>query len=198
MKYSKIPKLLKWGEKFSLTRAAGSAGLSKIKIVLGWYVRSTAEKPFQMYSSVLLPFQFGIIKIDSGRDFFAAQGDGADILNERPSCLGMNPMDVLEADLEPLLAKEFKKLAIAVAIHEARERDQSFGAVTNAFVCIANAADDNQLAEFEILSDASQHSAKIFAEVFYEDGEWMMKGVNHGYDGSDALFRYFGYEAGST
>jgi len=78
---------------------------------------------------------------------------------------------------------DVKKLAFAVTIHEAESRAQNFGMVSNAFMRVANADGENELARYDLSEDYSIETAMVFGEVYRHGDEWKFKAVGQGFGG---------------
>jgi tellurium resistance protein TerD len=59
-----------------------------------------------------------------------------------------------------------QRLVVTVTIHDAEARRQSFGQVGGAFMRIINAADNSEIARFDLSEDYSTETAMIFGEVY--------------------------------
>lgn len=75
------------------------------------------------------------------------------------------------------------RLVVAVTIHEAEQRKQNFGMVSNAFMRIVNSKTNKEIARFDLSEDASTNTAMIFGELYRHNNEWKFKAVGQGYDG---------------
>ena len=73
------------------------------------------------------------------------------------------------------------KIVFPVSIHDADERGQTFGQVSNAFIRVVNQADGQELARYDLSEDASTETAMIFGEVYRYHGEWKFRAVGQGY-----------------
>jgi tellurium resistance protein TerD len=190
---------LKKGEKISLSKNAGAAGLAKIHIGLGWDARVTDGKPFDADASAFLLTDTGKVKGDEGFIFYNQKKSACGAVEHQGDNLtgaGDGDDEVIKIDLTKL-DPAVKKVAVAVTINEAAERGQSFGQITNAFVRIVNEADGTEIARFDLSEDASTNTAMIFAEVYNHNGEWKMNAVGQGYDGGlAALCGNFGVDVG--
>jgi tellurium resistance protein TerD len=79
------------------------------------------------------------------------------------------------------LPTEADKIVFPVSIYDAETRGQSFGQVRNAFIRIVNAADDSEIARYDLSEDASTETAMIFGEIYRSDAEWKFRAVGQGY-----------------
>ena len=194
-----MPVSLKKGEKVSLTKTAGPAGLLKIKVGLGWDARVTDGKPFDADASAFLLTDAGKTRNEGDFVFYGNKKSACgsvESMGDNTTGAGDGDDEVIKIDLSKVPA-DIKKVAVAVTIHEAAERGQSFGQITNAFVRIVNEDDNTELARFDLSEDASTNTAMIFAEVYNHNGEWKMNAVGQGYDGGlGALCGNYGINVG--
>ena len=88
------------------------------------------------------------------------------------------------------------KIAVAVTIHDADTRRQNFGMVANAFIRVVNAADNTEIARYDLSEDASTETAMIFGEVYRNGADWKFRAVGQGFAGGlGPLARNFGVNA---
>jgi tellurium resistance protein TerD len=80
-----------------------------------------------------------------------------------------------------------------VTIHEADARRQNFGQVQRAFVRCVNAANNSEIARYDLSEDSSTETAMVFGEVYRNGADWKFKAVGQGYKGGlGALASSFG------
>ena len=93
---------------------------------------------------------------------------------------------------------DVQKIAITVTIHEAQQRNQNFGQVSNAYVRVArmeNPDDMNGTTElrFDLAEEFSIETALVVCEIYRKDGDWKFNAVGAGYQGGlEALCRSYG------
>jgi tellurium resistance protein TerD len=93
---------------------------------------------------------------------------------------------------------DVKKIAICVTIHDAVERGQNFGQVSNAYIRIAKMADEfdtvgEPVLKFDLEEEFSIETALVVAEIYFKNGEWKFNAVAAGYQGGlEAIVRSFG------
>jgi len=78
---------------------------------------------------------------------------------------------------------EVQKAVITVTIHEAEQRKQNFGQVSNAFVRLVNVQTKEELIRYDLAEDYSVETSMIMAELYRQDGGWRMNAVGSGYEG---------------
>lgn len=83
---------------------------------------------------------------------------------------------------------DIQKIAICVTIHEAMERKQNFGQVSNAYVRVAKVANEfdavgeDQL-RFDLEEEFSIETGLVVCEIYRYNGEWKFNAVAAGYQG---------------
>ena len=178
-----MPISLSKGGNVSLTKEAGTAGLSAVTVGLGWDARTTdgaafdldasaigakadgkaySDKHFVFFSNLVSPDGL----IEHTGDNLTGQGDGDD--------------EKIKVNLASLPA-EIDKVVFAVSIYDADNRGQSFGQVRNAFIRVVNQADNTELARYDLTEDASTETAMIFGELYRNDADWKFRAVGQGY-----------------
>lgn len=96
---------------------------------------------------------------------------------------------------------DIQKIAVCVTIHEAQERGQNFGQVSNAYVRVAKISNENDLQgieqlRFDLGEDFSVETALIVCEIYKHNGEWKFNAVGSGFQGGlGALARNYGLNA---
>ena len=100
-------------------------------------------------------------------------------------------------DLEKV-PREIEKLAICVTIHEAEERRQNFGQVSNAYIRVVKMQDEfdsdgETVLRFDLEEEFSIETALVVAEIYRRNGQWKFNAVASGYQGGlEAIVRNFG------
>lgn len=93
---------------------------------------------------------------------------------------------------------EVKKIAITVTIHDAVNRKQNFGQVTNAYVRVAKLANESdtrgtEVLKFDLVEDFSVETAIVVCEIYRNGNDWKFNAVAAGYQGGlSALCQSFG------
>lgn len=70
-----------------------------------------------------------------------------------------------------------------MTIHDAENRRQNFGQVSNSFIRIVNEANGSEIVRYDLAEDASTETAMIFAELYRHNSEWKFRAVGQGYAG---------------
>lgn len=96
------------------------------------------------------------------------------------------------------MPQEVKKIAITVTIHDAINRKQNFGQVSNAYVHVAKMASETdttgeEVLRFDLVEDFSIETAIVVCEIYRNGNDWKFNAVAAGYQGGlEALCRSFG------
>lgn len=96
------------------------------------------------------------------------------------------------------LPPEIKRIAICVTIHEAEERRQNFGQVSNAYIRVAKMKDEldtsgDTVLRFDLEEEFSIETALVVAEFYLRNGEWKFNAIGSGYQGGlAAIVRSYG------
>jgi tellurium resistance protein TerD len=185
-----MPISLKKGEKISLTKQAPS--LKKIRVGLGWDTRATSGKAFDLDASAFVLGATGKVR-NQNQDFvfYGMDKINGKLITKDGSIehTGDNRTGVGDGDDESMIidltkvGADVQRIVFAVTIHEAKERGQSFGQVTNAFIRVVNEEDNTELCRFDISEEASTNTALDFGAVYRKDGEWRFDAIGQGYDG---------------
>ncbi|WP_198648456.1 TerD family protein, partial [Cyanothece sp. BG0011] len=68
-----------------------------------------------------------------------------------------------------------------VNIYKARQRQQSFGQVNNAFVRLVNLSNNKEIARYSLLGEEYDgKTGMILAELYRDEEEWKMEAVGKG------------------
>ena len=174
------------GQRVSLEKVA--PGLKEVFIGLGWDINATdTGADFDIDASV---FMLGSNeKLISDRHFIfynnLTSPDSEQSVQQRGDNLtgeGEGDDEIIDVNLQTI-PPEVAKIAIAVTIHEAEQRQQNFGQVNNAFVRIVNCENEKEIIRYDLTEDYSIETALIMAEIYRKDGEWRMNALGAGYQG---------------
>jgi len=181
------------GGNVSLTKAA--PGLTAVNVGLGWDVRTTTGADFDLDASALLLSAEGKVLSDQHFVFFnnlkspdgTVEHTGDNLTGE-----GEGDDEQVKVNLASLAA-EADKVVFPVSIYDADARSQSFGQVRNAFIRVVNAADQKELARYDLTEDASTETAMVFGELYRNGADWKFRAVGQGYaSGLSGIARDYG------
>jgi len=192
-----MPISLSKGGNVSLNKLAPQ--LEKIIVGLGWDVRSTDGEAFDLDGSAFLLTESG--KVRNERDFiFYNQLRSVDdtVVHSGDNLTGAGEGDdeTIAVDLKGLSA-DVTRITFCVTIHEAEARHQNFGMVSKASIRVVNAANNEELARYDLSEDASLETAMIFGELYRHGSEWKFRAVGQGaVGGLGSLAQNFGVNLG--
>jgi tellurium resistance protein TerD len=170
-------------------------GLSKLTVGLGWDVRATDGAAFDIDSSAFLLKVDGKVRSDLDFIFYnnLKSTDGS-VTHSGDNRTGAGEGDDETVSFElSRVPQEVERIAICVTIHEAEARRQNFGQVQRAFVRCVNAANNSEIARYDLSEDSSTETAMVFGEVYRNGADWKFKAVGQGYKGGlGALASSFG------
>ena len=170
-------------------------GIESITVGLGWDARSTDGSDFDLDASCFMLNASGKVRSDSDFIFYNnLKSNCGSVAHTGDNRTGEGDGDdeAINVELSQVPA-DVAKLAFTVTIHEADQRRQNFGMVSNAFIRIVNKKTGREVARFDLSEDASTNTAMIFGEVYRYNNEWKFRAVGQGYDGGlGPLARNFG------
>jgi tellurium resistance protein TerD len=187
------------GGNVSLTKQAGSAGLSSVTVGLGWDARSTTGADFDLDASALGVGSSGKVVSDQWFVFYGnLKGPGEAIVHTGDNITGEGEGDDEQITVNlASLPTEVDKIVFPVSIYDADTRSQSFGQVRNAFIRVVNQANNEELARYDLSEDASTETAMVFGEVYRNAGEWKFRAIGQGYaTGLGGIARDYGVSVG--
>jgi len=173
-------------------------GLTKVIIGLGWDPRATDGKEFDLDGSAFLLKADGKVRGDSDFIFYnnLKSSDGSVThTGDNRSGEGEGDDERVVVDLSQVPA-DIDRLAVAVTIHEAEQRNQNFGMVSRAYIRCLNADGEKEIARYDLSEDGSIETAMIFGELYRAGSEWKFRAVGQGYKGGlGPLARSYGVNA---
>jgi tellurium resistance protein TerD len=188
---------LQKGGNLSLSKAAPN--LTQIVIGLGWDVRTTDGAAFDLDASLFMLADSGKVRSDADFIFYnqAKSACGSvEHTGDNRTGAGDGDDEAIKVNLVGVPAT-VSRLVVTVTIHDADSRRQSFGQVGGAFMRVINAADNSEIARFDLSEDYSTETAMIFGEVYRHNGEWKFKAVGQGYSGGlYAMCQQYGVNIG--
>ncbi|MBQ6173526.1 MAG: TerD family protein [Clostridia bacterium] len=174
------------GQKVSLSK-----GMSYALVGLGWDTnRYDGSADFDLDASAFLLGANGRVRNDDDFIFYGHQAGE----NNCVVSTGDNRTGEGEGDDEQLLIDFSKvpanveRIAITVTIHEAEERRQNFGQVSNAYVRVARRSGESDLVgteelRYDLGEDYSIETALVVCEIYKHNGDWKFNAVGAGYQG---------------
>ena len=184
---------LQKGGNLSLSKT--DPGLNKILVGLGWDARSTDGQDFDLDASAFLLAANGKVRSDADFIFYnqmRAVDGSVEHTGDNRTGEGDGDDESLLVDLSKV-ATDIDKIVITVTIHDADQRRQNFGQVSNAFIRLVNSETNVEVVRFDLAEDASTEAAMVFGELYRNGAEWKFRAVGQGYaSGLAGIARDFG------
>ncbi len=164
--------------------------LHKVFIGLGWEAPETKDgHAVDIDASAFILNREGKVRRDTDFIFYnnletdsgAIQHMGDNTTGEKKEG-DEDDAEVIKVSLDTL-AFDIEKVAFAVTIHNADDRQQNFGDIKNAYMRVVNSETGSELARFDLTEDAGSDNAMIFGELFREGLGWKFKAMGTGSKG---------------
>ncbi|MEE4378546.1 MAG: TerD family protein [Candidatus Competibacteraceae bacterium] len=157
-------------------------GITHINVALGWTPNDTPG--MEVDGSAFLLAVDGKVRGDQDLVFYnnPRSSDGSVQVISESNRLDAQDTQLFELNLNAI-PDAIQKIAFTVTIHEGQERQQNFGMLSSAWARVINAADQAELARFELPLAGTPETAMIFCEVYRHSGEWKFRAVGQGYVG---------------
>ena len=161
------------GQKVDLTK--GNPGLEKVIVGLGWDTnRYDGSADFDLDASAFLLNANGKVLRDEDFIFYNnLESETKAVIHTVDNRAGEG-----EGDDESILIDfskvpvNIERIAITVTIHDAAERHQNFGQVSNAFIRIVNESNNEEILRYDLAEDFSIETVLVIAELYKHNGEW--------------------------
>lgn len=182
------------GQKVDLTK--GNPGLLKIIVGLGWDVNKyDGGAQFDLDTAAFMLGSNGKVQGDSDFVFYNNLKHSSGSVQH----MGDNLTGVGEGDDEQIRVELSKvpanvdKIAFTATIHEAEERKQNFGQVSNAYIRIIDETKNQELIRYDLGEDFSVETAVVVGELYRQGSEWKFNAIGSGFKGGlRALCQNFG------
>lgn len=168
---------------------------------LGWDVNQyDGGADFDLDASAFLLGANGKVRNDNDFIFYGnlkSQDGSVTHTGDNRTGAGDGDDEVLIIDFRKIPA-DIQKIAITVTIYEAKERNQNFGQISNAYVRVARMANENDMVgteelRFDLVEDFSIETALVVCEIYRNGNDWKFNAVGAGYQGGlEALCRSYG------
>ncbi len=184
------------GQKVSLTK--DNPGLTKVIVGLGWDVNNfDTGSAYDLDAAAFMLGDNGRCPTDKEFIFYGNRkhvSNSIEHLGDNTTGAGDGDDEQIKIDLS-LIPAEISKIAFTVTIHQADERRQNFGQVSNSFIRIYNEATGEELMRYDLGEDFSIETAAVFGELYKNNGEWKFNAIGSGYQGGlAALCGNFGID----
>ncbi|OON97479.1 MAG: chemical-damaging agent resistance protein C [Epulopiscium sp. Nele67-Bin005] len=193
-----MPINLSKGQKVDLTK--GNPGLTKIIVGLGWDVNAfDSGTGFDLDTCAFLVGENEVCPTDQEFIFYGNlvhSSQSVKHLGDNLTGAGDGDDEQIEINLAQI-PQHIPKVAFTVTIHEAEQRKQNFGQVSNSFIRVMNAENSEELIRYDLGEDFSIETAVVVAELYRHNGEWKFNAIGSGFHGGlPALCNHFGIDVG--
>lgn len=184
--------MLSKGQKVDLTKA--HPGLTNVVVGLGWDIAQNGSN-YDLDASVFLLGDNGKVHNDLDFIFYNnPSGGNGSIIYSGDNRTGAGNFDdeQIKIDLSRV-PQGIQRIAFTITIHNAYEKGQNFGQISNGYVRIFNERDNVELLRFDLGRDYTIETAIVAAELYRHNGEWKFNAIGSGFQGGlAALCRNFG------
>lgn len=175
---------LQKGQKIDLTK--GNPGLSKLRIGLGWDTNKySGGYDFDLDATAFL--LKGDNKVSSNQDFVYygnLQHSSGSVEHMGDNLTGGAGGDdeQIKVDLSRV-PNIIERIAVAVTIYDAENRNQNFGQVSNAYIRIVDSTNNTEILRYDLGEDFSIEASMVVGEIYRYKGEWKFNAVGSGFKG---------------
>ena len=172
------------GQKVDLTKS--NPGLKKIVVGLGWDVNKyDGGFSFDLDTAAFLLGGNGKVTTDTDLVFYnnLRHPSGSVIhLGDNLTGAGDGDDEQIKVDLTQVPAN-IEKIDFTVTIHEAADRHQNFGQVSNSYIRVMDEATGEELIRYDLGEDFSIETAIVVGELYRHNGEWKFSAIGSGFQG---------------
>lgn len=172
------------GQKVDLTKS--NPGLKSVIVGLGWDINKyDGGHSFDLDTAAFLTTGSG--KVTSDVDFIFYNNlrhpsGSVTHLGDNLTGVGEGDDEQIKVQLDAVPAN-IEKIAFTVTIHEALERNQNFGQVSNSYIRVLDETTGQELIRYDLGEDFSIETAIVVGELYRHNGEWKFNAVGSGYQG---------------
>ena len=168
------------GQKVSLTK--DNAGLKRVMVGLGWDEAPGYGDTIDCDAIAMLLGPNEQLSARSDVVFF-------NNLRHATGCVvhqGDNLTGAGEGDDEQILIDlanlptQYEHIVLLVSIYKARDKQQHFGMINNAFIRLVDADTNKELYKYNLTENYSGMTAMVFGEVYRRNGEWKFSAIGQG------------------
>ena len=182
------------GQKIDLTKT--NPGLKNVLVGLGWDTnRYSGGEDFDLDASAFIVDANGKAFNEKSFIFYNnLQSEEGSVIHTGDNRTGDGDGDDEQLLVKlPIVPSNVQKVVFTVTIHDADQRKQNFGQVSNAFIRIVN--EDTWRALFcnDLGEDFSIETALVVGEIYRHNNEWKFNAIGSGFQGGLAsLINEFG------
>lgn len=172
------------GQKVDLTKS--NPGLKNIIVGLGWDVNKyDGGSSFDLDTAAFLTAGNGKVTADTDFVFYnnlRHPSGSVTHLGDNLTGAGDGDDEQIKVELDKVPAN-IERIAFTVTIHEAAERNQNFGQVSNSYIRVLDEATGTELIRYDLGEDFSIETAIVVGELYRHNGEWKFNAIGSGYQG---------------
>ncbi|MCM1184426.1 MAG: TerD family protein [Roseburia sp.] len=192
------------GQDFELTK--GNPELTNIVVGLGWNVNALDyETDFDLDVAAFMLGEDGKCPTESEFIFYGNlchPSEAVRHLGDNLTGEGDGDDEQIRIDIKKI-PDNISKIVFTVTIYGAKERQQNFGQVSNAFIRVSNAfirivneTTEKEMIRYDLGEDFSIDASMIVGELYRRDGEWKFNAIGRGFPGGlAALCSQYGIES---
>jgi len=182
------------GQKIDLTKT--NPGLTNVLVGLGWDTnRYNGGDDFDLDASAFLLDGNGKAFDEKSFIFYNnLSSEEGSVVHTGDNRTGEGDGDDEQLVIKlPLVPSRVQKVAFTVTIHDADNRRQNFGQVSNAFIRIVNEDTNEEIIRYDLGEDFSIETALVVGEIYRHNNEWKFNAIGSGFQGGlAALINDFG------
>lgn len=171
------------GGRVNLSKEAPN--LNKIKMGLGWDTnRSDTGSDFDLDGSVFLVDRTGKTTLEKNFIFYnnLQSADGS-VRHTGDNLTGQGEGDDEQVLVDLLrVSSDIQEIVFVVTIHEAGQRRQNFGQVSNSIIRLVNDETNQEILRYELDEDYSSETAIEFGKLYRKENTWRFQAVGTGYN----------------
>jgi tellurium resistance protein TerD len=182
------------GQKIDLTKT--NPGLTNVLVGLGWDTnRYNGGQDFDLDASAFLVDSNGKALNEKSFIFYNnLQSEDGSVIHTGDNLTGEGDGDDEQLLIKlPKVPSQIEKIVFTVTIHDADQRKQNFGQVSNAFIRIVNNDTNQEIVRYDLGEDFSIETALVVGEIYRHNSEWKFNAIGSGFQGGlAALISEFG------
>ena len=185
------------GQKVDLTKS--NPGLTNITVGVGWDTNKyDGGQDFDLDSSIFLLNAAGVCANEKDFVFFNnLEGGNGSVVHTGDNLTGEGDGDDEQVKVSlSTVPTTVERIAFAITIHDAEQRSQNFGQVSNSYARIVNDANGEELIRYDLGEDFSIETAVVVGELYRHGSEWKFNAIGSGYQGGlGSLVKDYGLQA---
>ena len=181
------------GQKLNLSKTAPN--LNEVRVGLGWDINNASSVAFDLDAQVILIGANGRARSQQDLIFYNNLTSSCGSVvhqGDNQTGAGTGDDEVVNVYLSKV-PQDVQKIEFMATIHDAQQRGQNFGQVSNAYIRLVDNQTGQQLAKFDLSEDYSTFISIILGEIYRHNGEWKFNATGQGRtEDLEGLCRFFG------